>query len=117
MSNGSTDIEFANTDGPANGFPSIAAKIAKDKDKTTTIYRRFDRLAARNLLYLQSRLQKLEAELDQYDAEDFHKGDVLAKRSLTSWEDFEENAKDRDWERKRMDLAMDVQTALKTYRQ
>lgn len=117
MSDGSTHIEFADIDGLANGFPSVAAKIAKDKDKTTNIFRRFDRLAARNLLYLQSRLQKLESELDRYDAEDFHEGDMLAKRSLTSWEDFEANANNRDWEKKRMDLAMDIQIALRNYRQ
>ena len=44
------------------GYPSLAAFIASDKDKSTVIYRRFDRLSARNLLYLQSELAELEAK-------------------------------------------------------
>jgi len=46
---------------PIHGFPRVAAKIAHDCNKTTTIYRRFDRLSACNLLYLQAELAELEA--------------------------------------------------------
>lgn len=42
------------------GYASLAAFIANDKVKSTAIYRRFDQLSARNLLYLQSELIDLQ---------------------------------------------------------
>jgi hypothetical protein len=59
-----TDIERA----PPNGFPAIAHFIAQDDD--AAIFRRFDSLGARNLLYLQSNLNTLEAKLLTFDQED-----------------------------------------------
>ena len=50
------------------GYPRYAAFIASDEDRSTTIYRRFERLSARNLLYLETELQELEASQDQLDA-------------------------------------------------
>jgi hypothetical protein len=49
------------------GYPLFAFRIAEDKDKFTTIYRRFERLAARNLLYFEAELCELEAKQDQLD--------------------------------------------------
>lgn len=60
---------------PSDGFPLVADKIASDADKTTTIYRRFDRLSARNLLLLQGELAELETLQNRYDAEDLKKRD------------------------------------------
>ena len=51
------------------GYPSFAEFIAKDKD--AAIYRRYESLSARNLLYQQSELHELEkqaAELDKEEA-------------------------------------------------
>jgi hypothetical protein len=62
------------------GYPSLAAFIASDRDKSTAIYRRFDRLSARNLLYLESELQELEERQDALDAEDLH-GDLRRRRA------------------------------------
>lgn len=45
-----------------DGFPSLAEFIASDPDHTSLVFRRFDKLAARNLLYLQSELAELEAK-------------------------------------------------------
>jgi hypothetical protein len=53
-----------------SGYPSLASFIASDKDKSTVIYRRFDCLFARNLLYLQSELAELERRQTVFDAED-----------------------------------------------
>jgi len=52
---------------PPFGYPLFAFRIAEDKDKFTTIYRRFERLAARNLLYFEAELCELEAKQDQLD--------------------------------------------------
>jgi hypothetical protein len=53
-----------------DGFPSLAAFIASDRDRSTLIYKRFDELAARNLLYLQSELAELHAKQRAFDQED-----------------------------------------------
>lgn len=50
------------------GYPTFADFIAADAD--AAIYRRFESLSARNLLYLQSELHELEAELNELDAID-----------------------------------------------
>jgi hypothetical protein len=46
---------------PIQGFPGVADKIACDPDKKSTIFRRLDRLAARNLLFLEAQLAELGA--------------------------------------------------------
>lgn len=46
---------------PLDGYPSIAEDISSDPDRTSLVFRRFDKLAVRNLLYLQSELAELEA--------------------------------------------------------
>ena len=99
-----------------NGFASLAAFIASDPDNTSTIYRRFERLAARNLLYLQSRLQKLEAMLDELDEQVLQTHDEDSKSAATSWEDFECLSKYREDEKQRMEVAEDIQKALEMYR-
>ena len=53
-----------------HGFGSLAAFIADDEDHATSIYKRFNGLAARNLLYYQSELAELAALQQQYDIED-----------------------------------------------
>ena len=115
----SLDVELATSDKEyPNGFASVAAFIAKDPDNTSTIYRRFDRLAARNLLYLQSKLQNLEATQDQLDDEDLRTDDVESKKAATSWEDFERLAKTqgREREKKRMEVAEQIEIAISKYR-
>jgi hypothetical protein len=51
-----------------SGYPSFAAFIHQDPD--AAIYRKFERLSARNLLYLQSELHDLEGQLQALDRED-----------------------------------------------
>lgn len=93
-----------------DGFPSLAHFIASDKDGTSAIFKRFNRLAARNLLILQSELAELEARLDEYDREDQETRE--AKQSLRNWEDYKaRNNKDSD----RMKLLEKIKTTLKDY--
>jgi hypothetical protein len=60
------------------GYPQLAAYIAADEDKSITIYRRFERLAARNLLYLESELADLEAKQDELDQQSRKANDKIA---------------------------------------
>ena len=98
------------------GYPSLAAFIASDRDKSTWIYRRFDRLSARNLLYLQSELQELEERQDAFDAEDLH-GGREEKKSARNWQVLKKKAKQQNNERekKRLDLVFEIRDKLKEY--
>jgi len=109
-----------------NGFPRVASKIASDPDKTTTIYRRFDRLSARNLLHLEAELAELEALQDKQDADDlqFRKNDDATGRCYRDWNMFENcaNEKDEDGnvrnqlQAEKMTLAIKIKEKLKEYR-
>ena len=98
------------------GYPSLAAFIASDRDKSTAIYRRFDRLSARNLLYLQSELVELEARQDRYDAEDLERP-TQEKASARNWQTFKEKAAETNnvCEKERMELALDIRAKIKEY--
>ena len=52
------------------GYASVANFIASDKEHSTSIYRRYKQLAARNILYLQSELRILELRQEELDRED-----------------------------------------------
>ena len=73
------------------GYPSLASFVASDKDKSTVIFRRFDRLSARNILYLQSELAELEARQDAYDKEDV-KGSMTDKKFAWDWYEFKKQS-------------------------
>ncbi len=47
------------------GYPTFAEFVARDND--AAIYRKFEYLSARNLLYLQSELHDLEQQLEMLD--------------------------------------------------
>ena len=98
------------------GYPSLANFIASDVDHSTAIYRRFDRLAARNLLYLQSDLMHLEATQDALDSEDL-RSSIEAKRELDDWQTLQEEAKlpASLGERRRLELALNIKAKLQQY--
>jgi hypothetical protein len=94
----SDDIELSSRElQPIGGFPSVADKIASDVDKTTTIYRRFDKLSARNILLLQAELAELERLQDRYNAEDRKRmDDEVVTEGQRDWREFEKNAAKTD---------------------
>lgn len=73
-----------------NGFPRTSRFIAADPDKTTAIFRRFDEISVRNLLYLEGRIAALESVQKRLDNEDFN--DNRENQDVTlaacSWEEF-----------------------------
>ena len=96
------------------GYPSLAAFIASDSDRSTSIYRRFDRLSARNLLYLQSELVELESRQDRLDAADL-KRTTDEKMSASNWEIFKERAERTAQEKERMEVVKEIREKLKEY--
>lgn len=66
------------------GYPTVAQFISHDSD--AFIYRSFQKLSARRLLYLQSQLADLEAQLerlDTFDAENQY--NIAARKAAGSW--------------------------------
>lgn len=103
------DVELAQLE----GYPTFAEFIAKDRD--AAIYRKFERLSARNLLYQQSELHDLERQLKQLDHEDAEDIDNrAAQEAAVNWEHFSKDTS-REAEHRRS-LQTDIKTKLKEYR-
>ncbi|KAL5319980.1 hypothetical protein ACEPPN_013039 [Leptodophora sp. 'Broadleaf-Isolate-01'] len=103
----------------ANGFPTLAAFIASDTD--LVIFRRFDCLGARNLLYLQAELVTLEANLaalDQADLASERAKDMDVMLASKSWEALAWKAKEKadGREAKRIELIMKIRPLMAEYR-
>ncbi|KAH0553471.1 hypothetical protein GP486_006457 [Trichoglossum hirsutum] len=100
----------------AAGFSDFAAYIASDAE--LAIYRRFDRLSARNLLYLQSELLELERAVDAFDEEDLREQqgpDIDEARVARRWEEFVELSGNREKEGKKMKIIKEVRRVMKEY--
>ena len=96
------------------GYASLADFIVSDADRSGVIYRRFDRLAARNLLYLQTELVELEVRKDSLDAEDAARpADASAKDWALLCHQAEEGQDERAKER--VDIAKKLRVKLKEY--
>jgi len=94
-----------------DGFPALAAFIASDRDGTSAIFKRFNRLAARNLLYLQCELAELQHKLDTFDYEDGNARETL--QSLRNWEEYKAREAAQP---ERMDLLRKIRATMKEYR-
>jgi len=101
----------------SKGFSAVASKIAADPDKTTTIYRRFDKLSARNLLFYQAELAELEGQQEVLDSEDRNATDEYSDNCQRDWRWFEKGAKVEGREQKKMELAMRIRHTLEKYRE
>jgi len=109
---------------PISGFPRVAAKIASDPDKTTVLFRRFDRLSARNILYLEAEIAELEAQQNTFDHQDLVAADQPTLESHTNWSKFERHAKETNadgtpkqpGQAAKMELVLKIREKLKEYR-
>ena len=73
-----------------SGFPQTAHFLAADPDKSIVIFRRFDTVSIRNLLFLEGRIAALENMQEELDREDKMKlsKDLDIEAIARSWEDF-----------------------------
>lgn len=105
-----TNMDTSNRPFYVDGFPSLSAFIASDRDGTSAIFTRFNRLAARNLLLLQSELAELQAKLDAFDSED--RDDMENLQSMRNWTDYKSShGPDSD----RMILIGQMRSTMKEY--
>ncbi|KAF2184809.1 hypothetical protein K469DRAFT_666150 [Zopfia rhizophila CBS 207.26] len=99
-----------------DGYPALAAWIARDPDNESFVFRKFDRLGARNLLHLQSRLIALEHEIDQLDDEARCSNDFERQQSSRRWETLMKYSRDPNRpEKKRLEKAKELQALLREY--
>ena len=125
-SNGDVDVELgslstsktASTIPPKPslpGYPSFANFIAEDAD--AAIYRKYEQLSARNLLYLQSELHELEGNLEDLDAVDFEEreaDDSEAQQIARYWKSYSRSESKRAVERR--ELQGRIKKKIKEYR-
>jgi hypothetical protein len=100
-----------------SGYPSLANFVASDRDRTTLICKRFDELAARNLLYLQSELAELYAKQRNFDDADLA-ADIDIQRCARNFTDFRKAAEaDDPRQKERWELMKQVRETMKEYRE
>ena len=115
MPGGKTDLESRLHYLP--GYPSLSNFIASDRDRTTLIYKRYDELAARNLLYLQSELAELRARQHAFDQADLH-AKLETKQCARNFADFQKSTQADDFDQKeRWKLMKQIRETLKEYRE
>lgn len=115
MPNGTSDSESRIQH--LTGFPSLAHFVASDRDRTTLLFKRFDELAARNLLYLQSELAELEAKQRAFDQQDL-KADLETKQCARNFADFQKAVQAKDAiQEERWQLMREIREKLKEYRE
>jgi hypothetical protein len=100
-----------------DGYPSLAGWIAHDPDSESYVFRKFDRLSARNLLNLQSHLIDLERRIDLWDEEARSSQDFDLRLSMRRWETFSERAQDPQRpEYRRAELDNELKVKIREYR-
>ena len=96
------------------GYPSFASWITEDRD--AAIYRRYEKLSARNLLYQQNELLHLEEQLHKLDLEDtkdVNNGE--AQRAARFWKHYSDGGNASA--RRHVELQQKIRLKLKEYRQ
>ena len=116
MSSSASDVESRLQ--YVTGFGSLAQFIASDRDRTTLIFKRFDELAARNLLYLQSELAELQTQQNIFDRADVA-ADLATKQCARNFEAFKKAADDSgdEGQKDRKDLMLRIRSTMKEYRE
>ena len=94
------------------GYPDFAAFISSDKE--LAIYRAFDTLSSRNILYLQSELLFLQNKLEQFDQHDLQSSNKADKMCAQSWEIL--TGEGTAHNRERLEVIQKIRTTLETYR-
>ncbi len=102
---------------PSESFAAVAEWIALDPDNESFIFRKFDSLAARNLLYQQARIINLEKQLEELDHDVAKTHNMTLKDAARTWEQLiEQSAAGQYHAQQHMGLIIELKQALKDYR-
>jgi hypothetical protein len=108
------DIEMDSTSNTRRleGYPTFAAFIARDRD--AAIYRKFEHMSARSLLYLQSELHELEGKLEGLDDADSKSSSFETEAVGRAWHHYNSETNERGKEHRQ--LQAEIKIKLKEYR-
>jgi len=102
-----------------DGHAALADFLAQDPDHETYVFRKFKKLAVRNVLYLQGELTALEEEVENLEREAAKSDDPEVHLSMRSWKTLAENAqrpgRDTSLEHRLRDVMSGLDGKLKTY--
>ncbi|KAK1597512.1 uncharacterized protein LY79DRAFT_388688 [Colletotrichum navitas] len=79
--------------GSEGSFAGVSAWLSQDPDSETFIFRKFNDLSARNILYLQCELLELEEKLKRIDEKVWPNGSIELKDAARTWEELLDQAK------------------------
>ncbi|KAI1115612.1 hypothetical protein F5Y14DRAFT_117319 [Nemania sp. NC0429] len=115
------------------GYPKWASWLASDADSEPFVFRKFDELAALNLLYLQGEMLDIEKQLRDLDQEDVRHPDIDSMNAARQWESLvaqcalsesSDNTESANVDskatlraRKRMKLILRLRTTIKEYQE
>jgi hypothetical protein len=88
LTNSNADIE---RDAYHDGYPALAEWMAHDPDNETLIFRRFDSLAALNILYLQAEVFEIRRKIINFQTCIVGRLDKDLIESMRRWETYTEN--------------------------
>jgi hypothetical protein len=94
------------------GYPSFATFIARDQD--AAIYRKYEHLSARNLLYLQSEIHELEEQLYALDNADSKSSCFETEGAARAWHHYTSDSNTRAADHRA--LQGKIRTKIKEYR-
>lgn len=118
----STDVELTLQEKRRGGYTAAAEWLARDVDNETLVFRKFDKLAALNLLYLQSEILDLENSVEKMHQDAVANGsDLDLQETARRWETFVKQATEGDPRfrqdaRAKMQLVWDLRAKIKEYR-
>ena len=97
-----------------SSYATFSQFIASDSE--LFLYRNFQTLSSRNLLYLQSQLTELENRLREFDEDDAEQLNNEILLSAKCWETFSTRAKEHPREAERMEVIQEIRVKMKEYR-
>lgn len=99
------------------GFAALSSLMASDGDQELLIFRKFDEISARNLLYMQCELLSIEERLKKCDKKLSSSGDMDLEEAAETWEVMVEQAGDgRAEAQEMMELVKELRFKTKEYR-
>lgn len=103
------------------GYTAAASWLVRDTDSETLVFRKFNTLAALNILYLQSEVLELEEEIAQMHRDTENTRDMDLKNAARKWEALVEQSTEdgpefRTEAKSQMELIRRVRVVIKEYR-
>lgn len=96
-----------------NGYPKLATLMGHSPE--VAIFRRFNTLNARNLLYLQAELVDLETRLEEASRADAESSNLDRRRHDRHWPSLSESVTTPDGNSTQWTLALQIREKLKEY--